>query len=121
MRLQLAPLGMKCVHVRSLVGEWPNFDVIVSFSSVEHDGLGRCKHFVVALKFRHRDWLTDNDPVNPFGDVDASRELFDWMAPGTCHQAVLESYFVVVCAGGHLLLGIPYDQKEGRMKTFAYC
>jgi SAM-dependent methyltransferase len=41
------------------------FDVVVSFSSIEHDGLGRY-----------------GDPINPTGDVSAVEEAFDMLRPG---------------------------------------
>ena len=40
-------------------------DVVISYSSVEHDGLGRY-----------------NDPLNPSGDFAAMRELYDMTRPG---------------------------------------
>ena len=41
------------------------FDAIVSFSGLEHDGLGRY-----------------GDPVNPYGDFSAMREIWLCLKPG---------------------------------------
>ena len=41
------------------------FTAIISYSSIEHDGLGRY-----------------GDPINPGGDVAAMREFWRWIRPG---------------------------------------
>lgn len=51
------------IHVGSI--EEGSFDAVVSYSSIEHDGLGRyC------------------DPVNPNGDLAAMAEFHHWLKPG---------------------------------------
>ena len=70
-------LPLRSIDARMLPLEWSRgratFDVIVSFSGIEHDGLTRY-----------------GDPVNPYGDMAAMREMWHCLRPN-----------------GLLLLGIP--------------
>lgn len=56
---------VKSTEVGQLAGLQKKFRLIVSFSSIEHDGLGRY-----------------GDPMNPNGDLAAMDELKDLLAPG---------------------------------------
>ena len=55
----------KCIPTRELVQNPYSFDLSVSYSGIEHDGLGRY-----------------GDPVNPNGDVSALREIWLLTRPG---------------------------------------
>merc|ERR1719389_1506264 len=52
-------------EMRELLDSGDQFDVVLSYSSIEHDGLGRY-----------------NDPLNPDGDLAAMKELFLVLKPG---------------------------------------
>jgi len=75
---QLTAFPIACRHVFSMKDIKAEFDAVVSYSSLEHDGLGRY-----------------GDPINPYGDLAAILELFEWLRPG-----------------GHLLLGIPSAERD---------
>lgn len=56
---------MKTIHHEELLQNPIQFDMIVSFSSLEHDGLGRY-----------------HDPISPRADEQQMRNLFDMVKPG---------------------------------------
>lgn len=56
---------MKSIHHEELLANPVQFDMIVSFSSLEHDGLGRY-----------------HDPISPAADQQQLRNLFDLLKPG---------------------------------------
>lgn len=56
---------LKVMPMAEVTGGGWAFDYIFSYSSIEHDGLGRY-----------------GDPVNPEGDFAAMKELMDLLAPG---------------------------------------
>ena len=66
----------ECQATLDLVNSPPSFDLIVSYSGIEHDGLGRY-----------------GDPINPNGDVSALREM--WLV--TEPAGLL--FLAVPCAG----------------------
>merc|ERR1719356_1253352 len=51
-------------EMRELLDSGDQFDVVLSYSSIEHDGLGRY-----------------NDPLNPDGDLAAMKEMYQFLAP----------------------------------------
>jgi hypothetical protein len=57
---------IECILMPDLVRNWLTrlFDVVVSFSSIEHDGLGRY-----------------DDPINPNGDLAAMAEFYTLLQP----------------------------------------
>jgi len=56
---------MKSIHHEELLANPVQFDMIVSFSSLEHDGLGRY-----------------HDPLSPGGDLQQLRNLYSLLKPG---------------------------------------
>lgn len=52
------------------------YDIVVSYSSVEHDGLGRY-----------------GDPLDPIGDFQAMKELFDMTSPGGVLLLAVPSWY----------------------------
>lgn len=57
--------ALRSVNMTQLEAEGRLFDAIVSYSSLEHDGLGRY-----------------GDPLNPNGDIERMRLLADFLKPG---------------------------------------
>ena len=69
----------ECISPLSLSdGSGPSIDLIVSYSGIEHDGLGRY-----------------GDPVNPNGDISALREMWLLTRPG----GVLLVSLLLTCSG----------------------
>jgi len=56
---------MRTIHHEELLANPVQFDMVVSFSSLEHDGLGRY-----------------HDPMSPGGDLQQLRNLYDLIKPG---------------------------------------
>jgi len=52
---------IKFINMKDL-NNYDKFDVIITFSSIEHDGLGRY-----------------GDPINPYGEIDALNEAYDML------------------------------------------